>query len=56
MAGFALHFTYKQPKVRSVENTKRPNPSHVSIPNVPAAAPAKQEDKNLIEYTFEALN
>lgn len=48
LAGFALHFTYKQANVRSVENTKSPNPSHVSSPSVPAAAPAKQDDRNLM--------
>lgn len=54
-AGFALHLTYRQAKIKRVENAKRPKPSQVSSPNVPAAAPAKQAERNLIVYTCEPL-
>ena len=55
-AGLALHLTYKQADVKSVEIIKRPKPSHDSSPRVPATAPAKQDNMNLMVYMREALN
>ena len=55
-AGLALHLTYKQADVKSVERMKRPKPSHDSSPSVPATAPAKQAEMNLMVYIREALN
>lgn len=47
-AGFALHLTYKHADVKSVERTKSPKPSQDSSPRVPATAPAKHAEMNLM--------
>lgn len=55
-AGLALHLTYKHADVNRVDRMKSPKPSHDSSPSVPATAPAKQAEMNLIVYIRDALN
>ena len=40
-------------EVRSVDDTKSPNPTRFSNPKIPAAAPAKHADRNLTDVSEE---